>query len=193
MRFVPPVRRLVQGAFALFCLVVGYRFYHFFLWATGDGAFVSRPASVEAFLPVGALVSFKKLLLTGHYDRLHPAGLTIFMAALAIALLFRKGFCGWICPIGFLFDLQEAVVARFRRPLRLPGWLDYPLRSLKYLLLGAFLYLIGWQMDLQAIDGFMRSPYNVMVDARMLGFFLHPSAMAIGFFIFLFAAAMVLR
>lgn len=192
-KYFPFLRLGVQGVFAFFCLLVGYRFYRFFLWATSGGDFVSRPPAVEAFLPLGALVSLKRFLLTGHYDRLHPAGLTIFIAALVISLLFRKGFCGWICPVGFIFNLEARLTSRLHQVWHLPSWLEYPLRSLKYLLLAFFLYLVVWNMDLRAIDGFMRSPYNLMVDAKMLLFFLHPSILAIGIFVFLLAASFFLR
>ena len=192
-KYLPLLRLGVQSAFAFFCLLVGYRFYRFFLWAINGGDFVSRPPAVEAFLPLGALVSLKRFLLTGQYDQLHPAGLTIFIVVLLNALLFRRGFCGWICPVGFLFDLESRLSSRFHRLWHLPGWLEYPLRSLKYLLLAFFLYLVVWRMDLRAIDGFMRSPYNLMVDAKMLLFFLHPSAVAIGFLVFLFTISFLLR
>ncbi len=192
-KYLSLLRLLVQGSFAVFCLWVGYRFYRFFTWATVGGDYVSRPPAVEAFLPVGALVSLKKLILTGEFDRLHPAGLTIFIAALVIALLFRKGFCGWICPVGFIFNLQEILVSRFRRLLHPPKWLDYPLLSLKYLLLAFFLYLIGWKMNIKAIEGFMRSPYNLMVDAKMLLFFLHPSLTALAVIGFIFLVSFLLR
>ena len=77
------LRRTVQASFALFCLYAGYRFYLFYLWAAGRSeTFVPRPPSVEAFLPIGALVNLKRLLLTGQFDPIHPAGLTIFLAAL---------------------------------------------------------------------------------------------------------------
>jgi polyferredoxin len=192
-KYLPLLRLGMQGIFMFFCLLVGYRFYRFFLWATSGGDFVPRPPAVEAFLPLGALVSLKRFVLTGHYDRLHPAGLTIFIAALVIALLFRKGFCGWICPVGFIFDLEARLTSKFHKTWHLPGWLENPLRSLKYLLLAFFFYLVVWNMDLRAIDGFTRSPYNLMVDAKMLLFFLHPSAMAIGIIVFLFAVSLLLR
>lgn len=192
-KYLPLLRLSVQSAFILFCLLVGYRFYRFFLWAVSGGGFVPRPPAVEAFLPLGALVSLKRLVLTGYYDRFHPAGLAIFIAALVISLLFRKGFCGWICPVGFIFNLESRLTARLHHVWHLPGWLEYPLRSLKYLLLALFFYLVVWKMDLRAIDGFMRSPYNLMVDAKMLLFFLHPSAMTIGIIVFLFAISLLLR
>ncbi len=137
--------------------------------------FVPRPPSVEGFLPISALISLKKLLLTGTYDSIHPAGLTIFLAALVIALLARKGFCGWICPVGFVSNLGWKLSQLFKRLKDTPYWLNYPLLSLKYLLLFFFAYLILWKMDLKTIQSFSQSPYNIIADAKMLQFFLAPS------------------
>ncbi|MCK4840073.1 MAG: 4Fe-4S binding protein [Desulfobulbaceae bacterium] len=170
------LRLAVQAAFALFCLYCGYRFYMFYLWAMGSSeVFAARPPSVEAFLPISGLVGFKRLLLTGTYDEIHPAGLTIFIAALLIGLLFRKGFCGWICPVGFTSNLVEKIGLKLKTIWRAPIWLDLPLMSLKYLLLSFFAFLILLKMDLQAIEAFNRTPYNLVVDAKMLLFFIEPS------------------
>ncbi len=181
-------RRLVQAGFWLFSLYTGFCFYRFFLWATGSGPRAARPPAVEAFLPVGALVSLKQLLLTGVYDPVHPAGLTVFIAALAVAFFFRKSFCGWICPVGFTAELAHAAVSRVAAAVRgtaaprrrLPAGVSYPLLGLKYLLLAFFLYLVGWKMDLRALQGFINSPYNLTVAGRMLHFFLAPSSLALG-------------
>lgn len=175
-RYLHRLRWLVQGGFTLFTLYAGVRFYLFYQWTLGNSAtYVARPPSVEGFLPIGALVSLKRLLLTGVYDRIHPAGLTIFLAALVIGLLLRKGFCGWICPVGFSSNLVERLARKLKLLRRPPLWLDYPLLSLKYLLLGFFAYLILLKMSLQAIEAFSNTPYNLAVDARMLLFFLAPS------------------
>ncbi len=188
------LRWLVQSAFALFCLYSGFRFYQFYQWTQNQSAtYVPRPPSVEGFLPIGALVSLKRLLLTGVYDPIHPAGLTIFLAALAIAILFRKGFCGWICPVGFASNLVERLSRKLKLLRRPPLWLDYPLLSLKYLLLGFFAYLILLKMDIQSIEAFSQAPYNLAVDARMLLFFLEPSATTIWVLGGLLAASLVLR
>jgi polyferredoxin len=188
------LRPIVQGGFALFCLFAGYRFYLFYLWAAGRSeVYVARPPSVEAFLPISALVSLKRLVLTSSFDSIHPAGLTIFLAALTIGLLLRKGFCGWICPIGFLSNLVEAVGRRFRLLWRPPAWLDYPLLAPKYLLLFFFGYLILVRMDLAAIAPFRRSPYNLIVDAKMLFFFVAPSATSLWVMGGLVAASFFLR
>jgi len=188
------LRRLVQAGFFLFILFAGWRFYLFFLWASGRSAdFVTRSPAIEGFLPIGALVSLKRLILTGNYDTIHPAGLTIFLAALAIGFFFRKGFCAWICPIGFVSNLAEAVGKKLRVLVTPPVWLDYPLLSLKFLLLAFFTYIILWKMDLQAIEGFIATPYNLVVDAKMLLFFLEPSFLSLWIMIFLVAVSFFIR
>lgn len=187
-------RLLVQGGFALFCLFAGYRFYHFYLWAIGKtDVFTPRPPSVEGFLPISALVNLKRFILTGVFDNVHPAGLTIFMAAIAIAFVARKGFCGWICPVGFTSNLAEKLAKKIKILRRPPAWLDYPLLTLKYLLLTFFAYLIILSMDISAIEAFNRSPYNMVVDAKMLLFFLEPTILTIWVMVIIIAASFVLR
>jgi len=193
-RRVDLLRRTVQSLFGLFCLYAGFRFYLYYLWASGHSdTYVPRPPSVEAFLPIGALVNLKRLVLTGQFDPIHPAGLTIFIAALVIGLLLRKGFCGWICPVGFASNLAESAGRKAGILVRLPAWLDYPLLSLKYLLLFFFGYLILLKMDLAAIEDFNRSTYNLVVDAKMLYFFLAPSTLSLGVMLFLVAVSFVVR
>lgn len=198
MNFTPQMisrlRLLVQSAFLVFCLYCGYRFYQFYQWALGNSAtYVARPPAVEGFLPIGGLVSLKRFLLTGVYDRIHPAGLTIFIAALLIAVVFRKGFCGWICPVGFTSQLVERLARRLKLLWRPPDWLDYPLLSLKYLLLAFFAWLIVVKMDLAAIEAFSSAPYNLVVDARMLLFFLAPSVTTLWVLAILVVASFFLR
>jgi polyferredoxin len=188
------LRMAVQASFALFCLYGGYRFYLFYLWAMGSSEiFVPRPPSVEAFLPISGLVGLKRLLLSGVYDQVHPAGLTIFIAAILIALLLRKGFCGWICPVGFASNLLEKLGLKLKTIWRPPVWLDWPLMSLKYLLFGFFAFLILIKMDLQAIEAFNRTPYNLVVDAKMLLFFLEPGNLTLWVMGILLVASFFLR
>ena len=174
------LRLSCQSLFALFCLFVGWQFYSFYLWALEPDIhpFVARPPAVEAFLPLGALVSLKRLLLGAEFDTIHPAGLTLFITALLVSFLLRKGFCGWICPIGFASNLAERFSKKFGLLFSLPAWIDIPLLSLKYLLLGFFGYLILWNMGLEALTDFHHSSYNLISDAKMLHFFLQPSVLA---------------
>jgi len=193
-KWIRSLRTFVQGCFGLFCLYAGYRFYLFYLWGSGQtSSYVPRPPSVEAFLPISALVGLKRLVLSGHYDMIHPAGLTIFLASICIGLLLRKGFCGWICPVGFCSNLVEKAAKKLKTLWQPPLWLDLPLLSLKYLLLFFFLYLIAWKMTLAQIEAFHTSPYNLAVDAKMLLFFLSPSQLSAGIMLFLVAISFIIR
>jgi polyferredoxin len=131
----------------------------------------TRPAGVEGWLPIAGLMNFKYWISAGHIPTTHPAALFLFLAFLAIAFLFRKAFCSWLCPVGTMSEyLWRAGRQLFRRNFHLPRWLDLPLRSLKYLLLGFFVWAVA-NMPAAAVEQFMRSPYGVIADVRMLNFF----------------------
>lgn len=176
-RSLPLARWGVQGAYLLFFLAVGYEFHRFHQQMLAGGPVTaSRPGAVEAFLPISALMGLKRFLLTGQYDAIHPAGLTILIAALLSAFLARKFFCSWACPVGTLSRAVEwagkKTLWRKRKAETLvPTWLDRALMSLKYLLLAFFGYVVLWQMDVPAIEAFMYGQYNIAVDAKMLLFF----------------------
>lgn len=185
------VRRGVQAGFVLFCLWVGWRFYGFYLWLTGASTvMVPRPPSVEAFLPISGLLGFKSFVMTGVFDPIHPAGLVILLAAVGSALVFRRAFCGYVCPVGCLFDAVHGLSTRFFPSLTLPSWLDLGLRSIKYLVLLFFLGTIFGAMSLQAVQGFLRSPYNILADVNMLEFFLDPGFLFLAILALLVVASM---
>lgn len=174
------LQRIIQSGFLIFCIYTGWQFYRFVLWATGASEiFVPRPASVEAFLPIAALMSLRRLRSTGAWDSVHPAGLAIFLAAIATALVLRKGFCGYICPIGLISGLfntlgQRLKLSRVPRP-----WIGRILSIPKYLTLGFFLFTVYIGMDLAALEQFAAAPYNYVADARMLRFFLEPTRLTL--------------
>ena len=184
MRFSLPTpalfQRLIQSIFLGYCLCIGYRFSHFVLWITGQSEIqVPRPPSVEAFLPIAALMGLRRLLQSGTWDMVHPAGLALFLAALLMALLLRKGFCGYICPVGLISGLLNRLGRTFGLS-KVPGArVDLALMAPKYLVLVFFLYTVFVGMDLQAVDRFAAAPYNYVADARMLLFFQHPSALTL--------------
>ncbi|MFK4763426.1 4Fe-4S binding protein [Desulfobaculum sp. SPO524] len=176
------VRLIVQAAFAVFCLYVGWRFWLFLGWASGAReAFMPRPPAVEAFLPISALLALKQLLTTGIWDVIHPAGLTILIAAMLIAFVARKGFCGAICPVGLVSRLLAALGRKLDMYLYLPRPLHWILTSIKYVLF-AFFALSVLRMSPRGIQSFLQSNYNITADARMLEFFLHPSGTAVVIF-----------
>jgi polyferredoxin len=95
----------------------------------------------------------------------------LFMAFLAMSLLAKKAFCSWLCPVGTFSELLAKLGRRvLGRNLRLPRWIDIPLRGLKYLLLGFFVFIIG-SMSAAALEEFMHTPYGLIADVKMLNFF----------------------
>ncbi len=168
------VRSLVQIAFLILVLWIGYEFYGFVQYhqSGGEKVYFERPPGVEAFLPISALISLKYWMLTGVFNTIHPSGLVIFIIILLTGLFLKKGFCSWICPIGLLSErLWKFGQKIVKKNLKLPKFLDYPLRSIKYLLLIFFLYAVFWTMDVVALKKFIYSPYNKVADIKMLVFF----------------------
>ena len=166
------LRYAVQLAFVLITLFIGYRFHQFVLHFEEPGhPFVERPASVDAFLPIGGLMAFKCFLLTRAVDPVHPSGFVMFVAILGVSFAFKKGFCGWICPIGTLSQWVWMTGEKvFGRNFRIPKSGDMSLRSLKYLLMGLFLLAIG-VMPLWSMAMFYLGDYYKTVDVRMMKFF----------------------
>jgi polyferredoxin len=167
------LRRGYQFAFLLMNVWLGGQFY---LWVRqyetpGTAGYVSRPAGVEGWLPIAGMMNLKYFLVTKQVPELHPAAMFLLVTFVAMAFLFRKAFCSWLCPVGtvseYLWKLGRKV---FRRSFRLPGWVDIPLRGLKYVLLGFFVWAVSC-MPAKAIAAFMQSPYGVVADVKMLNFF----------------------
>ncbi|MGC3997780.1 MAG: 4Fe-4S binding protein [Anaeromyxobacter sp.] len=197
-RHLPRVRWAVQLAYLGFTLLVGWQFSRFVAAALASGPLdVERPPAVEGFLPIAALVGLKRFLLTRYWDQVHPAGLTLLLAALATAFVARKGFCSWVCPVGTLSRLAEEAGKRLLWRRRgfpvVPRWLDLPLCGLKYLLLAFFAVSVFVVMPLPAAEAFLGSPYNVAADAKMLAFFTHPSSVALSVMGGLVALSLVVK
>ncbi len=173
-------RSAVQWAFALLCVWIGVEFALFMQWGQSGGAepFVPRPPGVEGFLPISALISLKYWLATGIVNSIHPSGLIILGAIVAVSVVLKKAFCSWLCPIGTLSEsLWMFGQKLFKRTWDPPRWLDYPLRSLKYLLMAFFVWSI-LQMDVDSLKAFIYSPYNKMADVKMYLFFAELSSFA---------------
>jgi len=189
-------RLAVQVAFVLVCLWIGVEFHFFvrYLASGGQTTFVSRPPGAEAFLPIGSLMSLYYFFLTGEVHPAHPAGLFILVAILVVSLVFGKSFCSWICPVGFLSEsLGDWSEKLFGRRMKLPRLLDWPLRSLKYLLLVFFVYAIFFLMTAASLKSFLDSPYNLVADVKMYYFFAEISTFALWTLLVLFVLSFFVR
>ena len=171
-----------QTGFLVFLLYMAFRFWQFSQYYDTGGKvpFVPHPDGVEGFLPIGALTSLKYWLVTGSVHPYHQAGLFIFIGAIAVSAVLKKGFCGWICPVNFISErLSWPWQKVFMKNVIPPKWIDYPLRSLKYLLLVFFFWAIILKMDAAALHGFLDGDYWKVADVKMLRFFTDISALAL--------------
>jgi ferredoxin len=174
-------RRLVQVAFLVLVVWLGAQFT---VWAldhtAGNRARVSRPPGVEGFLPISALMSLRLAAGGGGIHPVHPAGLAILVAILAMSALVAKSFCSHLCPVGTVSEGLGRLGVRLRgRTWLLPRCLDVPLRALKYVLLAFFVWATWVALDLPGVRVFLDSPYNRVADTKMLLFFAHPSRLTV--------------
>ncbi len=124
------LRWSVQIAFFIVVLVIGWQFYTFVKYceAGGKGFYMPRPPGVESFLPISALMGTKYFFGTGRINPIHPAGFVIFGTLLLTALFFKRGFCGWICPIGTISEWEWRLGDRFLK--KLPQRVTYLMRNI---------------------------------------------------------------
>lgn len=192
-------RAWVQFGFLLLVIWIGVEFHFFvnYIATEAKSGFSYRPPGVEGFLPISALMSLFYFIQTGIIHFAHPAGFFILIAVIIVSFFFGKSFCSWICPIGtiseYVGEFGEKIQKKlFKRVLRLPRFLDYPLRSLKYLLFGFFAYSI-FSMSVGALKLFLDSPYNLISDVKMYAFFANISPLAFYIILGLFILSIIIR
>ncbi len=160
------------------------RLMRFAAWARGAGPYVRRPEIVAGLLPIGHFTSFFALLRGGGWDSLLPAGLVIIIGALAVSLLFKRGFCGWICPVGTLWEAFAALGRKLMRGknVRLPSWLDLTGRGFRYLLTAVIVLILLVLVPLAEAVDFRQLPYMWTADIKILSIMLHPVYLGVALF-----------
>jgi len=190
------IRFYIQMLFFGVVLWIGFEFYGFvrYLESGGAGLHFFRPPGVEGFLPISALISLKYWILTGVLNDIHPSGLIIFILILFLGLFLKKSFCSYICPVGLISESLWPLGRKlFKRNIHVWRWLDYPLRSLKYILLLFFLWAVLVQMDVLSLEKFIYSPYNRVADIKMLYFFTHIDRFTLWTLIILVALSVIIK
>ncbi len=111
----------------------------------------SLGGAFDSFCPFGAVETFFSYITTGKTLKTTSLlNFAIFSGVVATAVVGGRAFCGWICPLGGVQDFLAGWARRFTGegklhirgkkskailPLRMPYWLDQPLRYLKYVVL----------------------------------------------------------
>ncbi|MCX6169425.1 MAG: 4Fe-4S binding protein [Ignavibacteriales bacterium] len=196
---IQKIRFAVQIIFALLCIWIGIEFSQFvsYLESHGSGVFHQRPPGVEGFLPISSLMSVVYFIQTGQVHNVHPAGFFIFLAIAGVSLVFGKAFCSWMCPVGFISELvgdfgDKIWKKLFKRRIKLPRFIDYPLRMVKYLLLAFFAFAI-FSMTETALAFFLSDTYNIAADVKMYYFFANISRFSLIVIGVLFMLSILIR
>ncbi len=93
--------------------------------------------SFEAYCPFGGVESLWGLITEGQFTcALGPLNLSLMIAVIALTLVAKKSFCGWVCPIGFLGELFGKIGLKTigNRP-KMDGKLNDRLKLLRYIVL----------------------------------------------------------
>jgi polyferredoxin len=166
-------RMFVRTAFLAFFVFASIQLMLFFKWAKGLGSFAHRPEAVAGLLPVGHFTSFFAWVRGGGWDVLLPAGLVIILGAITLSLLFKRGFCGWICPVGTVWEWGNWLGMRLGVSVRLPKWLDRVGRGIRYALAAMILSWL-FLVPLDQAVAFRSIPYMWVADIKIITGFGNP-------------------
>jgi len=90
--------------------------------------------SIHALCPYGGLESLYSLFTEGSLiDKIYGGTIVLFILSVVTALLFRRAFCGWICPLGGIQEFMGRIGRKIMgHQLIVPKNVDRYLRYLKY-------------------------------------------------------------
>ncbi len=96
-----------------------------------------KAASVHALCPYGALESLYTLAFTGGYiKKIYSGTFILLMLTMVIGIIFRRSFCGLLCPFGALQELFGSIRQKiFKKRFVIPNKMDKPMRYVKYIVL----------------------------------------------------------
>jgi NAD-dependent dihydropyrimidine dehydrogenase PreA subunit len=96
-----------------------------------------KAPSIHALCPYGALESLYTLLLTGSFiKKIYSGTVVLLVLTVALAILFRRSFCGLLCPFGALQEVFAKIGQKlFKKRFIIPPKVDRILRYFKYVIL----------------------------------------------------------
>ncbi len=102
--------------------------------------------SIHAICPFGGLESLYSLFQTGTFiSKIFSGTLILFGVTLLLSIVFRRSFCGLLCPFGALQEFFGMIGKKiFGKRLTMPEKIDKPLRYLKYVVL-FFTVFYAWK------------------------------------------------
>jgi polyferredoxin len=157
--------RAVRLAFLVFFLAVSTVFGILHQYAPQ-----TKPVSVDALDPFGGIESALTLVATGQLiAKIAWSSFILLFATIAVALVFRRVFCGKICAFGALQELFGRLGKRvLGRRLSVPRSIDKPARFLKYAVLAAIVVLsaIAGELVIRPYDPW--AAYHHLLSAELI-------------------------
>ncbi len=132
MNFTSNQQKIFRYSILIIILLAftGLAINHFIL---GGG----QSPSVDALCPFGGIESAYTYATTGNLvPRIMLSSMILAIGVLLSVIIFRRGFCGWVCPFGTIQELLGFITKRKFEPSKK---LDRYLKYLKYLVLIAIL------------------------------------------------------
>jgi polyferredoxin len=110
------------------------------------------PPPIDSFCPFGGIESAFALIFTGKMlQRIAWSSFVLLLATLIVAFIFRRSFCGNICPLGTLQELFARLGGKiFGKRYQVNSKIDKPARYLKYVALVVFV-LLTWKAGTMVI------------------------------------------
>jgi len=168
-------RWFVKSMFLAFFVLSVIQLLRFERWARGNGPYVPRPEAVAGILPIGHFTSFFAWVRGGGWDVLLPAGLVLILMSLTVSLIFKRGMCGWICPVGTVWEACASLGRRVMgRNVRVWRWLDLVGRGFRYLLAALFMSFL-LMVPLAEAVAFRELPYMWIADLKILHLMTEPA------------------
>lgn len=126
-----PVIYLRGSLLALFTILITISAY---LHISRGGG---KSPSIHALCPFGGLESLYQVFTTGSFiSKIFAGTMILFGITLVVAILFRRSFCGLICPFGAIQEFFAKIGQKvFKKKFIIPSKIDRPLRYLKYVVL----------------------------------------------------------
>jgi polyferredoxin len=161
--------RAIRLAFLVVFLVVSTTLGLLHQFAPG-----TKPASVDALDPFGGIESAFSLVFTGTMlAKIAWSSFVLLFATLAVALVFRRAFCGMVCSFGALQELFGKLgKLLFRRRLEVPAVIDRPARYLKYVMLAGIVVwtAVAGTLVIRPYDPW--AAYHHLLSAELISGFL---------------------
>ncbi len=116
---------------------------------------------IDTYCPFGGLATLPTLAQTGEFvRRTADTNIVLLIGLLLAVLVFGGAFCGWVCPLGTVFEwFYKLRMKFFKKRIELPRALHKVLRWLRYAVIVLILIMTFIQADLwfKAYD-----PYSIL-------------------------------